>query len=143
LKANNFGRVFDSSAEYRFLEQFEGGNRRAGRQPDISFVGNERLPARFRSYPDIVPDMVIEVESPTDKPYHLEAKIEQYRKAGVKLIWLVHPYTRTVDVYSSGNQFKRYNFEEELDGDKVLPGFKLKVNDIFDFPADPNPDPDK
>ncbi len=143
LKGNKFGRVTGSSAEYRFLEKTEA-NRKPGRQPDISFVSQERLPARFRSYPDLAPDLAIEIVSPNDKFYEGEARIRDYQQAGVRLVWIVNPFSRTVDVYrlKAGVKLQRFVEGEEIDGEDVLPGFKLAVGDIFDYPADPDPMPD-
>lgn len=145
IKGKNMGRVFDSSAEYRFLEKQEGDKRKPARQPDVSFVCNERLPKRLRSYPHIVPDLVVEVESPSDLPYQVEAKIEEYQKAGVRLLWQVRPYSRRIDVYrfSKGLIPEPIGIEGELSGENVLPGFTLAVAEVFDFPADSDPEPDK
>ncbi len=145
LKAKNLGRVFDSSAEYRFLENSGGNQRKATRQPDVSFVSNAHLPARLRSYPSIVPDLAVEIESPTDMAYLIESKIEQYQKAGVKMVWQVRPFSRRVDVYrlERGLLPEPVGSDGELSGEEVVPGFRLTVSEIFDFPPDPNPEPDK
>ena len=144
LKGKNVGRVFDSSAEYRFLLKLEGTRRKPARQPDVSFVRQERLPQRLRSYPDIAPDLVVEIESPNDPPYQTLAKIKDYQQAGVKLVWLVRPYSRVVEIFRLINGLvpQSVGTEAELSGEEVLPGFKLAVSEIFDFPTDPDPDPD-
>ncbi len=139
LKGKNLGRVSCSSAEYRYLE-----NESESRQPDIAFVAQERLPIRFRSYPEIAPDLAIEIVSPGDKSYDTEARISEYQQAEVRLIWIVNPFSRTIDVYrlKTGVKLQRFVTGEELSGEEVLPGFKLALNDVFDYPADPNPVPD-
>jgi Uma2 family endonuclease len=146
VKANNLGRVVDSSPEYRYLEKLKKDNRRRRnyRQPDVSFVKQERLPKRFRSYPDIAPDLAVEVASPGDKDYEIEGKIAEYQQAGVSLVWIIHPFSRRVDVYRPGSGLRPqiYMGEDELNGEEVIPGFKLPVSAIFDYPADANPEPD-
>jgi Uma2 family endonuclease len=143
LKGKNLGRVTSSSAEFRFVENSEDF-RKPGRQPDISFVRQEKLPRRFRSYPDVVPDLAVEIVSPSDKPYETEARIQEYQQAGVELVWIVNPFSRTIDVYrlKTGVKLQRYVEGEELNGEELLPGFKLAVSDVFDYPADPDPVPD-
>jgi Uma2 family endonuclease len=143
-KGKNLGRVVDSTPEYRFLEATDK-KKKSGKQPDVSFVRQEKLPGRFRSYPDVAPDLAVEVVSPTDRPYEIEAKIKQYQEAGVSLIWIVHPYSRSVDVYKRETGFKTQTFteEEEISGETVIPGFTLKLSDIFDYPTDPDPDPQR
>ncbi len=145
LKGKNLGRVFESSAEFRFMNKPEGDKRALARQPNISFVSNARLPKRLRSYPNVVPDLAVEVESPSDFAYQIDAKIQEYQKAGVRIVWLVRPYSRRVDVYhpASGLIPIPVGIDGELSGEEVLPNFILSVKEIFDFPADSNPEPDK
>jgi Uma2 family endonuclease len=52
---------------------------------------------------------------------------------------MVYPYSRTVDVYRLANGLKpqAYFGEDELEGEDVIPSFKLKVSDIFDYPIPP------
>lgn len=145
MKDKKLGRVFEGSAEYRFLDKLESEERKPARQPDVSFVRQERLPKKLRSYPNVVPDLGVEVESPSDLPYQVEAKIEVYLKAGVGLVWLARPYSRRIDVYrlSKGLIPEPLGIEAKLLGEDILPGFRLAVRDIFDFPADSDPEPDK
>jgi Uma2 family endonuclease len=144
LKGKNLGRVVDSSVEYRFLETPKGKGKtkkpkKPPRSPDVSFIQQERLPQNVRSYPEIAPDLVVEVASPTDRIYDIQARVQEFQKAGVKLIWMVYPYSRTVDVYrlANGPKFQAYIGEDELVGEDVIPGFTLRVNDIFDYPLPP------
>lgn len=138
LKGKNLGRVVDSSVEYRFLKDKKPkGGKKPYRQPDVSFVRQERLPERFDAYPEIAPDLAVEVVSPSDKDMEIEAKVALYQKHGVRLIWVVHPFSRTVDIYrlDTGLLSKPIGQESELSGEDVIPGFTLKLTDIFDYPA--------
>ncbi|MEI6047197.1 MAG: Uma2 family endonuclease, partial [Chloroflexota bacterium] len=145
INGKNLGRVVDSSVEYKFLESKEtekgsekGKGKVLSRYPDVSFIRQERLPKKMRSYPEIAPDLVVEVSSPSDRDFEIETKIKEYQIASVKLIWVIHPYSRAVDVYrlNTGIKLQRYTEDEELDGEDVIPGFKLKVSLIFDFPPE-------
>jgi len=145
LRDKDTGRAFGGSAEYHFLQPFAGEpGQKAGKQPDVSFVAKEKLPQRLRSYPDIVPDLVVEVSSPTDREYLIEAKVALYQKYGVKLIWVAHPYSRRVDVYRLVSQLRPQVCmnEDELNGEEVIPGFRLVISQIFDYPPDPDPIPE-
>jgi Uma2 family endonuclease len=136
LRGKNLGRVADSSAEYRFLNS---KGKKPPRYPDVSFIRQERLPKNIRSYPEIAPDLAVEVASPNDRIYDIQTRVQEFQKAGVKLIWMVYPYNRTVDVYRLANGLKPQSYigEDELEGEDVIPGFKLKVSDIFDYPFPP------
>ncbi len=71
------------------------------RFPDGSFIHRGRLPNNRppRGYVHIVPDLVIEVIAPHDLAWEIEAKVAQYRQAGVPLMWVLYPDTRTVWSY--------------------------------------------
>lgn len=143
LKGKSLGRVVDSSPEYRFL-QSSAKNRQPYRQPYVSFIKQERLPSRFRSYPTIALDLAVEVASPSDKDYDIEAKIIEYQTAKVILVWIIHPVNRRVDVYRLATELRPqiYTGTDELDGENIIPGFKLSVTTIFDYPPDINPEPE-
>ena len=51
--------------------------------------------------------------------------------AGTRLVWYVDPRTRTVDVYESPRKRKTLHEKDSLAGGKVLPGFSVKVREIF------------
>ena len=98
LDDKDLGRAFGGSAEYRFLRLPGEPGKRAGNQPDVSFIAKEKLPHRFRSYPDLA----VEVSSPTDREYLIEAKVALHQQQGVKLVWVAHPYSRRIAVYRLG-----------------------------------------
>jgi Uma2 family endonuclease len=102
-------------------------------KPDISFVAKERLTPEVdeKGYVLLVPDLVVEVASPNDRPSRVRRKIERYREAGVRLIWLVQPRLRTVTVYAAGEEPRTLGEDDELDGGNVLPGFRLRLAEIF------------
>ncbi len=104
------------------------------RKPDGSFIAAGRLPGNRipKGHIRIVPDLVIEVISPNDLYYEVEAKVREYQTAGVRLIWVVNPDLRTVKVYDSqaGRVFD-LSEGDRLTGGEVLPGFSCLVSDLF------------
>jgi Uma2 family endonuclease len=146
IKGKNLGLAFDSGVEYRYLPKIissKGREQQPFRKPDVSFIVQDRLPANLREYFTIPPDFVVEIAAPTDKIYDIELKVKEYQRYNVRLIWIVHPISRSVDLYRLKDKLRRVNLAvgDELDGENVIPGFKLKVSDIFDYPAPPDPDP--
>ena len=61
----------------------------------------------------------------------MEAKVAEYLAAGVRLIWVVNPKTKSVHVYRPGNEVLRLSGDDELTGAEVLPEFVLKVSELF------------
>ena len=101
--------------------------------PDVAFVRWDRLPGRTRpkKYIPVPPDLALEVRSPSDEPGEIVKKLELYRRAGVPLVWWVNPATRTVDVYRNGQLVATLGEGDVLDGEDILPGFRLPVDEIF------------
>ena len=107
------------------------------RKPDVSFIRRDRLPASPlpKGACLIPPDLAAEVMSPKERAYDLSAKVDDFIRAGVPLIWVVNPDARTVTVHT-GRQSITLTDADELTGDPVLPGFRVKVADLFP-PAPP------
>ncbi|GIV20592.1 MAG: hypothetical protein KatS3mg023_2343 [Armatimonadota bacterium] len=78
------------------------------RQPDIMVVlfresGWRNLQAVLEAPPgEVVPDLVVEVLSPSERRQSVEEKIEDYRRIGVKEFWVVSPEAETVEVLRLG-----------------------------------------
>lgn len=106
------------------------------RRPDAAFVSYERWP-KDRPMPlagtawDVAPDLAVEVLSPTDLVEELMDKIAEYFQAGVRLVWVVFPRTRLIQVYDSLTQVRGLTATDELDGGAVLPGFRTPVAALF------------
>ena len=101
--------------------------------PDAAFVALERLsdqPA-LRGFVPLVPDLVVEVVSPFDTAAEVEAKVQTWLRAGVRLVWVVHPATRSVTVYRSLTDVQVFAEADELDGHPVLPEFRCPVRELF------------
>lgn len=104
------------------------------RIPDVAFISWERLPERrfpTGSVPDVVPDLAVEVLSEGNTAGEMARKRHEYFAAGVRLVWLVDPRTRTVDVYTTPDQSTLLHEEQTLDGGTVLPGFTLPLQELF------------
>lgn len=103
------------------------------RFPDGSFIRRGRLPHDRppRGYVRIVPDLVIEVISPNDLAWEVEAKVAEYIRAGVPLMWVIYPDTRTVWRYRASDDVTRLGIGNALSGEDILPGFTCPVADVF------------
>src|SRR5947209_6381702 len=80
------------------------------RMPDVSFVRWEQFPNREVTdvpIPDLYPDLAIEVLSPSNTKREMKRKRKEYFAAGTRLVWELNPKTRTVDVYTVPETFKR------------------------------------
>lgn len=109
---------------------------RRNRRPDAAFVSYQRWP-KDRPYPrsenawDVVPELAVEVVSPTDCAEDLVEKIEEYFRAGVQLAWVVYPRRSIVHVYEALTHVRGLTRADVLDGGAVLPGFRLPLMTLF------------
>jgi Uma2 family endonuclease len=104
------------------------------RVPDVAFVSWERLPDRKvpkAPIPSLAPDLVVEILSESNTDAEMARKRGEYFSAGVKLIWEVHPETRSVTVYAPGGSAQVLREAQSLDGADVLPGFTLSLTELF------------
>ena len=103
------------------------------RAPDVAYFSAERLPleADITRFLDIVPDIVVEIVSPDNRPAEIREKAEMWVSFGAGLVWLVWPETMAVDVYRPGEPVVTLGAEDTLTGGDVLPEFSCPVREIF------------
>ena len=101
--------------------------------PDIAFIRTERLPPKEErvKYLAVPPDLAVEVVSPSDRPAEVAEKVALYLAAGVPLVWVLWPQTKTIAVHRPGREPLLLGVEDVLDGGDVLPGFRLRVAELF------------
>lgn len=103
------------------------------RAPDISFLAAERVPPGGLpdGYADLVPDLVVEVVSPSDTAAEVQERMQDWLRWGARLAWLAYPRTRSVAIYAPGEPIRLLGPDDTIDGGEVLPGFTCRVGDFF------------
>lgn len=102
--------------------------------PDVAFIRADRLPSSeeaWKKYLPLPPDLAVEIVSPSDRAKTIRDKVIDYLDHGVRLLWVVHPTRRTVTVWTAERITRVLREDEELDGGDVLPGFSVRVGEIF------------
>ena len=105
------------------------------RFPDVAYIAYENIPEDAdpnTAVPDWTPSLAVEVISESNTKSEMARKLKDYFDAGVKLVWYVDPPTRSVRVYHAPEDFVTKSEHEELDGEDVLPGFRVSIRDWFD-----------
>lgn len=103
------------------------------RAPDAWFVRTARLPSGDLAggfFPG-PPDLAIEVLSPSDRYTTVIAKIRDYLEAGTPLLWVFDAQSRTTAVLRPGRPVRFLDESDSLDGEDVLPGFRLPIADLY------------
>ncbi|MDP9379938.1 MAG: Uma2 family endonuclease [Chloroflexota bacterium] len=105
------------------------------RVPDVSFISLERLPQGGlpEGYCPFAPDLAVEIVSPSDTAQKLHAKVREYLEAGTRIVWVIWPDEHAVSVYTADeNGSRELRAEDELSGGDVLPGFRVRVAQLFE-----------
>jgi Uma2 family endonuclease len=105
------------------------------RIPDVSFISWDRFPGRklpkdrvFR----VAPDLAVEFISQGNTKGEMNLKLDEYFAAGVRLVWYIDPRTRTAQVYTARDRGEEIDGAGVLDGRDVLPGFQLRLGELFE-----------
>ena len=128
VKPQKLGRVTGSDGGYTI-----GGEQYI---PDCAFVSYQRQPqSTTEAYPNIAPDLVVEVLSPgnissTDEREKLARKVANYLAAGCEL-WLVDPVEEKLERCVPNQAVRTYRNGDILEGVGILDGFRLEISSIW------------
>ena len=103
------------------------------RSPDVCFVRQKKLPGGKtpETFVEVVPDLVVEVLSPTDRMRQVADKIGEFLEFGVPIVWLVDPKAKTVTVYRSLSDTEQLTEQDVITASPVLPAFSVQVSEFF------------
>ncbi|MGP0067453.1 MAG: Uma2 family endonuclease [Isosphaeraceae bacterium] len=127
---HKLGWVVDSECGYRCFSWKPRQVRRA----DLSFISQNRIPSKEHwsdGYVTIPPDLAVEVVSPNDVARTLHEKVQEYLRAGVKLVWVITPETRSALVIRIDKSGTWLEVGDELTGEDVIPGFRCRLGDLI------------
>ncbi len=107
---------------------------RTVRMPDVAYVSWNRIPGGKvgpTPIPELAPDLAVEVLSKSNTAAEMARKRAEYFRAGTRLVWMVDVDPRTVSVFTSAEEGIVLDENSQLTGGDVLPGFTLKIADLF------------
>jgi Uma2 family endonuclease len=128
VRSHGLGRV--SCGEVMYIVRRHPDRVRAA---DIAFLCQERvssLEAR-QHIMEITPDLVVEILSTHDTIAAISDRIDDWLGAGVRLLWIVDPFRRTVTIYQPERDPTLLGAHATLEGEAVLPGFRCPVAEMF------------
>lgn len=120
------GEVFDSSGGFTLPNG-------AVRSPDVTWIDKSKvdlIPADV-TFPEVVPDFVVELHSKSDSLKMLREKMQEYQDNGVRLGWLINPQQQQVEIYRLGQEVEVLNAPMTLSGEDIMPGFILDLTPIW------------
>lgn len=104
------------------------------RIPDVSFVEWDSVPEGEISegFWEGAPTLAVEVLSPNDRADDIYERVQDYLAAGSSQVWVLRPRQRSVSVYRPDADTRELGPDAALDGRDILPGFRVRVGDLFD-----------
>ncbi|MEH2444113.1 Uma2 family endonuclease, partial [Nostoc sp.] len=102
VMSRKLGRITGSSAGFIIpnIEDKDGDSEKRNlRAPDVSFVRADRLKKTKRDFVELVPDLIVEIKSKSDRIKPLEEKIQLFLQLGSVVGILIDPDKLTVTVY--------------------------------------------
>jgi len=129
VRPQRLGYVFGSQTSIRCFPH----RPRLVRKPDVCFVARGRFSEEVIPKGDILlaPELTVEVISPNDTYEEVEVKVNEYIGAGVRLIWVISPESKTIVIRRPDKTAAWLSSTDTLSGENVVPGFSCPVNDIF------------
>jgi len=126
---DDLGLVLAAETGSRLAEDPDG----TVRAPDVAFVSWERIPEDGvpRGFWPGAPDLAVEMASPSNTAEEILEKVFDYLDASARMVWIVHPGTRSVTVYRSRTEIRILGDEDTLEGEDVVPGFRLPLARLF------------
>lgn len=118
------GRVFDSAGGF-ILPNTDL------KAPDVSFVRASRLRERRRYFAEMVPDLVVEIKSQSDRIKPLKEKIQMFLLQGAVVGILIDPDQETVTVYRPNGEATELSNGEILTLPELFPGWEIPIDEIW------------
>lgn len=128
VRARQLGKIYAAETGFRLASDPD-----TVRGTDVAFVRRERVDAvgDTEGYWPGAPDLAIEVISPNDLYTDVEEKVIEYLDAGAGMVLTVNPRKRTVTVYRALSTISILTEADTIDGEDVVPGWRLAVRDVF------------
>ena len=101
----------------------------------ILFLRNPKPSDFKKKYVEDIPDLIVEVISPSDTEKRINRRVNQYLDRGIPLVWLIDPVKCTVTVCRPGEFPKVLEEADEIAGNGVLPNLSFPVRDLFTLPT--------
>ena len=124
VKPRKLGRVFESSGGF-ILPHSDL------RAPDVSFVTADRLKQSKRYFAELVPDLVVEIKSQSDRLKPLQEKIQSFIELGAKVGILIDPDKRTVTIYTPKAELVVLRDGDMISIPELLPGWEIAVSELW------------
>ena len=125
---NDFGDIRSGEPGYRLERDPD-----TVRAPDVAWFAPGRIPPGTTGFPELTPDLCIEVASPSNsrRDRLLSDKARMWLDFGAREVWVLNPEDTSVTRYRPGQPTVMLHADDLLDGEELLPGFSVPVWQFF------------
>ena len=125
-EANDYGSTGAGEPGYRLERDPD-----TVRAPDVVWIAPGRIPAGTQGYPELAPDLAVEVKSPGNSYAELAAKAGMWLSYGSREVWVADPERVAITVYRPYQEPVTLGEDDTLEGGDLLPGFAAPVWKLF------------
>ena len=126
IEANDYGEGGAGEPGYRLEREPD-----TVRAPDVVWIAPGRIPAGTLGYPELAPDLAVEVKSPGNSNREMAAKAGMWLSYGSREVWVADPERVAITVYRPNAAPVTLGEDDVLDGGDLLPGFSVPVWQLF------------
>ena len=123
---NDYGTAFSGEPGYRLERDPD-----TVKAPDVAWFAPGRLPEEGQGFPELAPDLAIEVKSPSNSNPEMAAKAAMWLSYGSQQVWVEDPERVTATVFRPNVAPVTLGEDDVLDGGDLLPGFSVPVWSLF------------
>ena len=101
------------------------------RSTDVAWIAPGRVPPGTQGYPNLAPDLAVEIKSPRNSNPEMRRKAEMWLSFGTRQVWVADPDHTTITRYAPGAAPVVLGEDDTIDGGDLLPGFTAPVWSLF------------
>ena len=101
------------------------------RAPDVAWIAPGRIPPGIQGYPELAPDLAVEVKSPGNSNPEMAAKARMWLCYGSRVAVTLDPANTSAIVYRPNAEPEILGEDDTLDLNDIMPGFSCPVWRFF------------
>lgn len=102
------------------------------RRPDLAYFSNEQIDnSKVPGSDEPIPSFAIEVISTNDQILPVKAKLKQYFQHGIRVVWLIYPDDKLVEVYTDFKTVHICTDKDICSAKPAIDDFEITAEDLF------------
>jgi len=98
--------------------------------PNVSFIFAQKLKRTVRDFGNLVPDLVVEIKSKTDRGSKLEDQLKLFLELGAKVAILINSDELIVNLYHPDGKITLLTEDDQLTLTELFPGWEIAISEL-------------